>query len=162
MKTKNPTSRNQQDLKRVGECLYRSQNSNIYYAIFKKGGKQIKRSLRTTDGPLARRKLKDLKDQVVSLPTGSSGKASFSEIAERWLKAASLTMKPSSATRQAGVVKSLSKTFGPVHGLLWKISVDAAHLRQALRSTHQKESIPNTRHDIQSVGRTNAQVRHPC
>ena len=49
VKTKHPTSRNQQDLKRVGECLHRSQSSNIYYAIFKKGGSRIKRSLTTTD-----------------------------------------------------------------------------------------------------------------
>lgn len=114
MKTKNPTSRSQQDLKRVGECLYRSQSSNIYYAIFKKGGKQIKRSLKTKDSALARRKLKELKEQAATLSTGSSSKTSFSQIAERWLKTASLSMKPSSATRQTGVVKSLSKTFGPV------------------------------------------------
>jgi integrase len=114
MKTKNSTSRGQQNLKRVGECLYRSQSSNIYYAILKRGGKQIKRSLRTTDAALARRKLKDLVGQAASLPTGSSSKTSFAKIAESWLKTASVTMKTSSATRQAGVVKSLSKTFGPV------------------------------------------------
>lgn len=33
-------------LQRVGHCLYRSQKSRIYYAILKRGGKQIKRSLR--------------------------------------------------------------------------------------------------------------------
>jgi len=62
MKTKHPTNQSQQDLKRVAECLYRSQNSNIYYAILKRGGKQIKRSLKTV---LAKRRLKDLtQDQV--------------------------------------------------------------------------------------------------
>lgn len=112
MKTKHPTSQNQQDLKRVGECLYRSQSSNIYYAILKRNGKQIKRSLKTTDAPLARRRLKDLKDQAASLSINGTNKATFSEIAQRWLKMATVTMKPSSALRQAGVAKSLSKTFG--------------------------------------------------
>jgi integrase len=113
MKTKHPTSQNQQDLKRVAECLYRSQSSNIYYALIKRGGKQIKRSLRTTDAALARRKLKDLIDQASSLSTGGASKATFAEIAERWLTSATLSLKPSSAIRLTGVVKSLSNTFGP-------------------------------------------------
>jgi len=116
MKTHRPASKNQQDLKRVAECLYRSQSSNIYYAIIKRGGRQIKRSLRTTDGALARRKLKELKDQAASLATSGSGKITFAEIAEKWLTSATLTMKPSSATRAAGVVKSLAKTFWPCAG----------------------------------------------
>jgi hypothetical protein len=32
-------SKNKTDLQRVGECLYRSQKSKIYYAIIKRGGR---------------------------------------------------------------------------------------------------------------------------
>jgi hypothetical protein len=41
-------------LKHVGENLYRSDASETYYAIFKRNGKQIRRSLDTTDKDLAR------------------------------------------------------------------------------------------------------------
>ena len=112
MKTKQSNGANQQDLKRVGECLYRSQNSNIYYAILKRGGKQIKRSLRTTDGALARRRLKDLNEQASSLAKGGDAKATFEMISERWLNMATTSLKASSANRLRGVTKSLSKTFG--------------------------------------------------
>jgi hypothetical protein len=98
----------------VAECLYRSKNSNLYYAILKRGRKQITRSLRTTDGVLAKRRLKDLTEQAASLAKGGEAKATFSDVAERWLKMASTTMKQSSANSQAGVIKSLSKFFGTV------------------------------------------------
>jgi integrase len=114
MKTKQSGAKKQQDLKRVAECLYRSQNSNIYYAILKRGGKQIKRSLKTTDSALAKRRLKDLNEQAASLTKGGEAKLTFEIVAERWLKMASTSMKQSSANSQAGVIKSLSKFFGTV------------------------------------------------
>jgi len=36
-----------QQLVHVGACLYRSNKTNIYYAIFKREGRQVKRSLKT-------------------------------------------------------------------------------------------------------------------
>lgn len=114
MKTNQSNSTNQQDLKRVAECLYRSQNSNIYYAILKRGGKQIKRSLRTTDATLAKRRLKDLNEQAASLAKGGDAKVTFEMISERWLNMATTSMKASSSIRLRGAVKSLSKTFGPI------------------------------------------------
>ena len=48
----------------AGENLYRSDSSGIYYALFKRDGKQIRRSLKTTDKELARRKLAELRRQV--------------------------------------------------------------------------------------------------
>jgi len=38
-----------QTLTHVGDNLYRSDASEIHYAIFKRNGKQIRRSLHTTD-----------------------------------------------------------------------------------------------------------------
>jgi hypothetical protein len=45
-------------------CLYRSKRSDIFYAIFTRLGGQIKRSLKTTDKELARRRLEDLRQKV--------------------------------------------------------------------------------------------------
>ena len=49
--------------RKVGECLYRYSSNGVYYARIKTDGKEIRRSLETTDGDLARRKLADLKKQ---------------------------------------------------------------------------------------------------
>jgi hypothetical protein len=47
---------------KVGECLYRYSNG-VYYARIRVEGKEIKRSLETTDPVLARRKLAQFKDK---------------------------------------------------------------------------------------------------
>ena len=51
------TKINHQGLQRVGHCLYRSDKTRVYYAILKRNGKQIKRSLITTDQALAKRRM---------------------------------------------------------------------------------------------------------
>jgi hypothetical protein len=42
---------------KVGECLYRYSSNGVYYARIKSGGKEIRRSLETTDRDIARREL---------------------------------------------------------------------------------------------------------
>ncbi len=108
------TTQNKPDLLRVGECLYRSQKSKIYYAILKRGGKQIKRSLKTKDHALAKRKLGELRKKADGLTHGSNGKISFPALALRWHTIMSATLKPSSIIRQEGVAKAFSKYFGDV------------------------------------------------
>ena len=46
---------------KAGECLYRNPTSGTYFARVKVRGKEIKRSLETTNLREARRKLKDLR-----------------------------------------------------------------------------------------------------
>ncbi len=46
---------------RVAECLCGNESSGIHYALLKKNGKQIRRSLKTADGKLAEHKLADFK-----------------------------------------------------------------------------------------------------
>jgi integrase len=103
------TTAKQQELQRVGECLYRSQTSKIYYAIIKRSGKQIKRSLKTKDGALARRRLSDLMDQAVALSQCEDSSISFKATADRWLTVAGSSMKPSTKQRAEAVVKSLNR-----------------------------------------------------
>src|ERR1039457_2048109 len=55
MKTKSAT---RFDLQYVGENLYRNKSSGIYYALFKRDGKQIRKSLKTAEKaapPVSRR-----------------------------------------------------------------------------------------------------------
>ena len=42
------TTRKHQKLIHVGDCLYRSSRTDVYYAIFQREGRQVKRSLKTT------------------------------------------------------------------------------------------------------------------
>jgi len=109
-KTTNDTE-NKADLQCVGECLYRSQKSKRYYAIIKRGGRQIKKSLKTTDYAMAKRMLGDLRKQADGLIPGADGKMSFTALATRWHKITSVHLKPSSELRQEGVAKGFCKVF---------------------------------------------------
>lgn len=101
-----------QILHRVGHCLYRSQKSGVYYAILRRSGKQIKRSLKTTDSALAKRRLGELEDKAVSLNRSEAGRMLFEDLAKRWVEVIGAGLKPSSHLRQVVVTKSLSQSFG--------------------------------------------------
>ena len=55
--------------RKVGENLYRLKTSGTYYALLKRGGKQIRKSLKTKDKELAARKLGELREKVSRLNT---------------------------------------------------------------------------------------------
>lgn len=52
------------DFRKVGENLYRLNTSGKYYALLKRGGKQYRKSLKTTDKELAKRRLGELREKV--------------------------------------------------------------------------------------------------
>jgi integrase len=68
----------------VGECLYRYRANDKYYARIKRGGKEIRRSLGTTDRALALRKLRDLREEERQLDP-SRGNLTLAELCDRWL-----------------------------------------------------------------------------
>ena len=49
---------------RVAECLCRHPNSGVYYALVKRNGKQIRKSLKTPDCQLAEWRLADFRSKV--------------------------------------------------------------------------------------------------
>jgi integrase len=71
--------------RKVGECLYRYSSNGVYYARFKTDGKEIRRSLETTDPAEARRKLAAEK-QKERQTDRSQGKLTLRELCDRWLK----------------------------------------------------------------------------
>jgi integrase len=118
----------QHALQHAGENLYRNQSSGIYYALFKRDGKQIRRSLKTTDKELARRKLSSLREQVQRLTADDAKTLRFAEykvdektgeptdeliggLAKRWFDVATAGLKPSSRERRLVAIKSLSPAF---------------------------------------------------
>ena len=71
--------------RKVGECLYRHSSNGVYYARFKADGKEIRRSLETTDRDLARRKLAEEKEKERQIDR-SQGKLTLRELCDQWLK----------------------------------------------------------------------------
>ncbi len=55
--------RNRGTFQKVGECLYRYSSNGVYYARIEARGKEIRRSLKTTDRDLAKRRLRKLKEE---------------------------------------------------------------------------------------------------
>jgi integrase len=97
--------------KKVGPNLYRDA-AGRYYVFAKKGGKQFRRSLKTTDAALAKRRLREFQNQAGRLNTdGTNSSIRFNELAERWLAAKRPDLKASSAGRRATALKALGPYF---------------------------------------------------
>src|SRR5947208_1974573 len=97
---------------KVGENLYRLESSHKYYALLKRGGKQIRRSLKTTDAALARRRLATLRTKVARLnQSPGAGSITFAELACRWLENVKVKLKESSALRLSVCLKGLKPFF---------------------------------------------------
>jgi len=75
------------EFRKVGECLYRYSSNGVYYARFKTNGKEIRRSLETTDRAETRRKLADEKEKERQTDR-SQGKLTLRELCERYGKTA--------------------------------------------------------------------------
>jgi hypothetical protein len=100
-------------LKRVAECLYRNTGTGIFYVIAKRGGRQVKKSLRTNDRKLAERLSTDLRRRLGALNVRMcAGKLTFCELAQDWAAVAKSRLKKNSATRLEGMVKNLNVSFG--------------------------------------------------
>ena len=97
--------------KRVGPNLYRDPVGR-YYLLVKKSGKQFRRSLKTKDATLAKRRLREFLDRVGHLSTGATdGSVRFDEVSQRWLTSKRAELKASSAHRRATALKGLLPFF---------------------------------------------------
>src|SRR6516162_1210977 len=72
-------------LQKVAECLYRYSSNGVYYARIKVRGKEIRRSLETTDRALAKRRLSVLKDEQSQIDRSKS-KLTLTELCDQYLK----------------------------------------------------------------------------
>src|SRR4030095_3563546 len=95
-------SHNGTQLHKVGECLYRYSPNAVYYARIKIDGKEIKRSLGTTDRTLARRKLSALKDELRQIDR-SHGRVTLSDLCDRYLRTIQ-HQKPKTVERKTFIV----------------------------------------------------------
>jgi integrase len=98
-------------MKKVGPNLYRAP-SGRYYLLVKRAGKQFRRSLKTKDASLAKRRLREFQEKAGKLTgTTEDRKINFDELAKRWLASRKAEIKASSYTRRVTAVKGLEPYF---------------------------------------------------
>jgi integrase len=90
---------------KVGECLYRYSQNGVYYGRVKRGGKETKRSLRTTDRALAQRRLRDFRDDQQQVDP-SRGNLTLAQLCDRWL-ATKENAKPKTFGTKSYVLKQI-------------------------------------------------------
>jgi integrase len=110
--------------------LYRREVSGVYYLLVKRNGRQFRRSLKTTDFALAKRRLREFEGKASRLAGSQANKQlRFEELAERWLANVRPDLKPSSYSRRVVAIKALTPFFreeivtkiGAKHIEEWKI-----------------------------------------
>ena len=96
-------------LTKVAECLYRNAHGT-YFALLKVRGTQIKRSLKTKDAVLARRRLAEMRTKVQGL-SGDEKTMTFEQLAARWLASKKPELRPASYGRLEGTIRSVTPFF---------------------------------------------------
>ncbi len=101
------------DFAKVAECLYRNTSSGTYYALVKRKGRQIRRSLKTKDRKLADRRLKEFRQSADRLSDSKeTRRLSFKALTELWIPSVIADLKPSSKARIELSVRMLNRSFG--------------------------------------------------
>ena len=99
-------------MKRVAECLYQNETSKTFFALAKRNGKQIRRSLKTQDRKLADRRLREFLNQLDELSSDPGDRRlKFGPLADRWLKIANAGLKPLTQKRNRLIVATLTDRF---------------------------------------------------
>src|SRR5438876_4017957 len=91
---------------KVGECLYRYSSNGVYYGRIRVDGKEIKRSLETTDRALAKRRLAQFKDEQRQIDR-SQGRLTLAELCDRYLKTIQ-HQKPKTIERKTFIVHRIN------------------------------------------------------
>jgi integrase len=92
---------------KVGECLYRYSSNDVYYGRIRVDGKEIKRSLETTDPAIARRELARFKKEQRQIDR-SQGKLTLAELCDRYLETVQ-HQKPKTVERKTYIVGRIKR-----------------------------------------------------
>ena len=95
---------------KVGECLYRNPSSGSYYALLKIRGKQIKRKLDAKTLTIARRKLKDFRNEQEQIDP-EAGRITVENLCERYLATVG-HQAPRTVRRKEDIVKRIRSKWG--------------------------------------------------
>jgi integrase len=98
---------------KVGECLYRYSNG-VYYGRIRVDGKEIKRSLRTTDRVLAKRRLSEFRDEQRQTDR-SQGRITLAELCKRYLLTVQ-RQKRKTVERKTAIIARIAPSALPRNG----------------------------------------------
>jgi hypothetical protein len=115
----------QHTFQKVGECLYRYSSNGVYYARFESGGKEIRRSLRTTDRASAQRALVWLKQEREQIDP-AQGKLTLAELCDRYLQTVQ-HQKPKTVERKALIIRRIKSPW-PTGKLTQVAKVKPSHV----------------------------------
>jgi hypothetical protein len=104
---------------KVGECLYRYSSNGVYYARIRVDGKEIKRSLETTDRAIANRELARFKNEQRQIDR-SQGKLTLAQLCDRYVKTVQ-HQKPRTIERKTCIVGRIKREW-PTGGKLTQIA----------------------------------------
>jgi len=124
--------------------------TGFYYALIKRGRKQFRRSLKTTDRKLAERPLAELKNKVGNLIASDEAELSFEEAATRWIALTAHELKPRSLDRRRTSIKGLSPFF---RGRALR-NITKAHCERWLTERGQKVAPQTFAHELTALKRT--------
>ena len=82
--------------------------------MLKKGGKQFRRSLKTTDRALASRRLAELRRQISNLTLSDERNCTFTDVAKVWLNGVRHALKPATVEHREVCIKGLAPFFKAV------------------------------------------------
>ena len=99
-----------QEFNKVAECLYRNGN-RLYHALVKVNGKQTRRSLKTTDLAIAKRRLVEFRAKAERLKGEENRNIRFEELADEWLASIKSGLKPKSYDRRCVALVGLTPFF---------------------------------------------------
>jgi integrase len=123
--------------------LYRRQATGVYYLRVKRTGREFRRSLRTADFALAKRRLRDFEGKASRLQSIETDKhLLFDDLAKRWLENIKLDMKPSSYARRVGAVRALTPFFkGELVAKVGRLQIEAWKTKRAAKIAAQTANI---------------------
>src|SRR5665213_1377891 len=99
------------DWQHAGENLRRRKSSGVYYAFIRRGGKQFRRSLKTTDKAFAKRSLADLLRDIDRLASAAAANVTFADAARRWIETTRHALKESTVKRRETYLKAIEPFF---------------------------------------------------
>jgi integrase len=99
------------DWQYAGENLRRRKSSGVYYIFAKRNGKQISRSLKTTDKAFARRQAADILRELDRLAGDEAAHVTFEQLAARWNESEKHALKESTFRRREVCVKGIAPFF---------------------------------------------------
>ena len=123
--------------------LYRRQATGVYYLRVKRIGREFRRSLRTSDFALAKRRLREFEGKASRLQGVETDKhLLFEDLSKRWLESIKADMKASSYARRVGAVRALSPFFkGELVSKLGRRQIEAWKTKRATKLSAQTANI---------------------